>query len=80
MTYHVTMSDGAMRHIAGTSAAEAMSKALDRNRGLIVTGCFSGNVDLTANKQTGRINYDIPKHSPLPMKEDPEPIPSSDLL
>lgn len=70
MTYHVTMSDGALFHIAGQSAAEAMSKALDCNRGLTVSACYSGNVDQTAD-YAGRITYEIPFHKPLPPKPEP---------
>lgn len=77
--YHVTTSDGALHHIAGFTAAEAMSKALDRNRGRTVLACFSGNVDM-AVQHAGRITYEIPAHQPLPPKEDPAPIPSQDLL
>lgn len=58
-----------MVHIAGTSAGEAIGKALDRNRGLTVIGCFAGNVDMTVNR-AGRITYDVPAHKPLPVIPD----------
>lgn len=66
--YHVTMSDRIMRHIKGLSAVEAMSKALDRNRGLTILACFTGNVDMTLS-EAGRITYDVPPHQPLPPHE-----------
>lgn len=69
MTYHVTTSDRVMHHIPGNSAADAICKALDRNRGLTVIDCFAGNVDMTANR-AGRITYDIPAHKPLPVIDD----------
>lgn len=68
--YHVTMSDGQMRDVKGFSAAEAMSKALERNRGLTVTGCFAGNVDMTASHVAGRITYEIPPHKALPILDE----------
>lgn len=69
MTYHVTTSDGAMHHIAGTSASEAIGKALDRFRGLTVTGCFTGNIMMEV-LNAGRITYDVPAHSAIPPEQD----------
>lgn len=68
-TYHVTTSDKALHHIKGLSAAEAICKALERNRGLTVVGCYAGNTDV-GYKERGRIDYEIPPHKPIPPDED----------
>lgn len=69
-TYHITTSDRHMHHIKGLSAIEAITKALERNRGCTVLECFAGNVDLSANLEVGRITYEIPPHKALPPRPD----------
>ncbi len=66
--YHIIMSNGDRHQLRADSASEAIYKALDRNRGLTVAECYSGNVDMSG-KYSGQINYEVPKHRPLPEKE-----------
>lgn len=68
-TYHVTTSDRTMHHIKAHSAVEAISKALERNRGLMVTECFAGDV-IAGDYPMGRITFDVPAHKPLPPRPD----------
>lgn len=67
-TYHIIMSDQKQRNIAGSSAAEAIQKALNRNRQLTVTKCWLGGYEGTDFGQTGRIDFDVPPHQALPPK------------
>lgn len=69
--YHIRMSDGQQRNIAGTSAAEAIQKALERNRQLTVTECWLGGYEGKEFGQTGRINFEVPPHKALPPKPKP---------
>lgn len=68
-TYHCRMSSGDMHDIKAHSAVEAITKALERNRGLTVTECFSGNILMT-DLNAGRITYDVPVHDPYPPRPD----------
>lgn len=63
-TYHCTLSDKSTFDVKADSASEAIYKALDRNRGLIVTACFSGNF-IMDRSTAGQIHYDVPGHKPI---------------
>lgn len=75
--YHIIMSDQKQRNIAGSSAAEAIQKALDRNRQLTVLQCWLGGYEGKEFGQTGRINFEIPLHKALPPK--PKPVTQDDV-
>lgn len=74
-TYTVTLSNERAVRISGSSASDAIQKALENNLGCIVKACRSGLTqeeadDLRAcgNKQAmaGVIHYEIPAHVALP--------------
>lgn len=68
-TYHVVTSDNVMHDVRAHSAVEAITKGLERNRGLTVIECFSGNILMT-DPNAGRITYDVPRHAPIPPDPD----------
>lgn len=56
--YHMTMSGGITSlSMEADSAAHAIGLALVANPGFIVTSCWAGG-------RSGRIEFEIPKHSP----------------
>ncbi len=63
------MNDGVLHDIKGWSASEAMAKALEKNRGQIVIGCYAGNPEI-GHSQSGRIVYEIPPHKALPILDE----------
>lgn len=70
-TYHIIMSDQKQRNIAGSSAAEAIMKALNRNRQLTVLKVWLGGYEGDLFGQTGIINFEVPPHQALPPKPKP---------
>ena len=64
------MSSGKKLDVGAESAGEAIMRALQMERGETVVGCGSGAKDRDATN-AGWIDYDIPKHTALPLVPEP---------
>ena len=71
-SYHIEMKgDGDLRRtfdMPADSAADAIGRALEQNRGFKVVRCYAGGVAQDA-RYAGVVEYEVPPHQALPPEE-----------
>lgn len=65
MIYRCRLDDGREIPIEADSAGDAIQAALEEHRGHCVQACSRG---IPGEKGTGFIEYEVPRHSPLPVR------------
>jgi hypothetical protein len=65
------MDDGHGVDVEADSAADAIQGALEQHRGHRVHECYKGS---RSKKGAGYVEYDVPRHDPLPVKTSAGPV------